>query len=116
MWRTLLTRRAGAGGTKRLLREYGARLLCVRYRYDREIGERIKTVELIVDRVRVGGSAGHPDEIVEVKLRRGEDLLRRAFLHAGGKYDVSRAVWRVTRGTATSLGLTARISRSKARS
>src|SRR5581483_1534900 len=50
--KTLLTRRAGQPGTKRLLREYGANLVCVRYRYDEQRGERIKTVEVVVERVR----------------------------------------------------------------
>ncbi len=40
---------ARSGGTKKLLAQYGKRLVCVRYRYDEERRERYKTVELIVD-------------------------------------------------------------------
>jgi hypothetical protein len=47
MWRTRLTLLPGANGTKKLVERYGERLVCVRYRYDRECGRRLKTVELI---------------------------------------------------------------------
>ena len=39
----------GQNGTKRLLRQYGDQLVCVRYRYDKLRGKRLKTVELIID-------------------------------------------------------------------
>lgn len=41
----------GRNGTKKLLRQYGDRLLRVRYRYDSETRRRLTTVELIVDEV-----------------------------------------------------------------
>ena len=49
--RTGLNLKPGDKGTKRLVAEYGERLLCVRYRYDKERGKRLKTVELIVEEV-----------------------------------------------------------------
>jgi hypothetical protein len=39
----------GQNGTKRLLRQYGDQLVCVRYRYDKLRGKRLKTIELIID-------------------------------------------------------------------
>ncbi|MBC8042932.1 MAG: hypothetical protein IAF08_05750 [Rhizobacter sp.] len=39
----------GQKGTKKLLAEYGAKLVCVRYRYDEVQMKRFKTIELIVD-------------------------------------------------------------------
>ncbi len=42
--------RPGQPGTKGLLKQYGKSLICVRYRYDERTEQRIKTVELIVDR------------------------------------------------------------------
>jgi len=42
--------RPGQRGTK-LLREYGDRLVCVRYRYDEQNARRLKTVELVVEAV-----------------------------------------------------------------
>jgi len=41
----------GRNGTKKLLRQYGDRLLRVRYRYDSATGRRQKTVELLVEDV-----------------------------------------------------------------
>lgn len=41
----------GRNGTKKLLRQYGDRLLRVRYRYDSTTGRRQKTVELLVEEV-----------------------------------------------------------------
>ena len=39
----------GQRGAKKLLTQYGDRLVCVRYRYDDKRQKRIKTVELIVE-------------------------------------------------------------------
>ena len=39
----------GQDGTKRLVEQYGDKLLCVRYRFDETRGVKVKTVELIVD-------------------------------------------------------------------
>ena len=48
--RTLKTLKPGQAGTKALLARYGKSLLCVRYRYDEVTRQRLKTVELIVQR------------------------------------------------------------------
>ena len=48
--RTLRTLKPGEWGTKRLLAFHGPSLLCVRYRYDEDPREHLKTVELIVQR------------------------------------------------------------------
>src|SRR5882672_3898114 len=50
-----LTLRRGMSGTKKLLARYGERLVCVRYRYDRATGRRVKTAELIVEDVAWAG-------------------------------------------------------------
>ena len=44
-----VTLRPGARGTRHLVQKYGNKLICVRYRYDREKKQRVKTVELIED-------------------------------------------------------------------
>ena len=44
---TRLNLQPGQNGTKALVRKYGERLVCVRYRYDQQTGRRYKTVELI---------------------------------------------------------------------
>lgn len=48
--RTLKTLRPGHKGTKELVARYGTNLLCVRYRFDDVTRERVKTVELIIQR------------------------------------------------------------------
>ena len=48
--RTLKTLKPGQKGTKDLSARYGPSLLLVRYRYDDETRERLKTVELVVER------------------------------------------------------------------
>lgn len=50
--RTLKTLKPGQKGTKALLARFGTNLLCVRYRYDEATGQRVKTVELIIQRRR----------------------------------------------------------------
>lgn len=40
---------AGQDGTKRLTKQYGDRLVRVRYRYDEHTQKRYKTVELVVE-------------------------------------------------------------------
>lgn len=39
----------GQNGAKKLQVQYGERLLCVRYRYDRQLCKSYKTVELIIE-------------------------------------------------------------------
>src|SRR5581483_1563300 len=107
--KTLLTRRAGQPGTKKLLREYGAGLICVRYRYDEERRQRLKTVELVVERV-AWQRRGRKDDAATVRFRlaEGESLLRRAVLLAGGRWDEATDTWSLPRQTAAALGLTSR--------
>jgi hypothetical protein len=38
----------GKRGTKNLIKQYGDKLVCVRYRYDEKSAKRYTTVELIV--------------------------------------------------------------------
>jgi hypothetical protein len=49
--RTRLKLNPGQRGTKKLVSQYGDRLVCVRYRYDAQQKKRFKTVELIVDEI-----------------------------------------------------------------
>lgn len=49
LMQTRLSLRPGQKGTKKLVIEYGDKLVAVRYRYDRERQRRYKTVELVVE-------------------------------------------------------------------
>ena len=48
-FRTQASLTPGQKGTIKMYEQYGDDLFCVRYRYNRKLGIRIKTVELIVD-------------------------------------------------------------------
>lgn len=52
--KTRLILKPGQPGTKRLVEKYGDYLLCVRFKYDAESRQRLKTVELIVERTKRG--------------------------------------------------------------
>ncbi len=120
--RTVKTLKPGQKGTKELLTRFGPTLLCVRYRYDEESREHLKTVELVVDRhtregesectgsrtpgVPSGGAAAR-----RVALRIGwqERDLQRRLKSAGGRWDPTRRVWMVQRDVAERLDLLPRM-------
>jgi len=107
--RTLKTLKPGQAGTKALLSRYGASLLCVRYRYDQATRERLKTVELVVQRSS-RRAATVPPAARTVSLRIGwrETALRQRVKAAGG-WDPMARVWIVGRDHAERLGLLDRV-------
>jgi hypothetical protein len=111
-WKKLpvrLTLQPGRRGTKRLWREYGERLVCVRYRYDEMQGKRIKTVELLVEEVE-WERRSKIEKIVSLKIRYHEQILREAVKRAGGKWDGERKVWLLPLGEVKRLGLEGRVT------
>ena len=107
-----MTRRPGQPGTKKLMQTYGDDLVCVRYRYDEELRQRIKTVEIAVDRAEWDiRRPANDDEFVDVRGAEGEDLLRRAVLLAGGRWQETGDLWRLRRREAAALGILTRIMR-----
>jgi hypothetical protein len=70
--RTGLSLRPGQGGTKRLLAQYGERLVCVRYRYDEKREKRLKTVEIIVEESDWDPSASIPGYVYFLKSENGK--------------------------------------------
>jgi hypothetical protein len=110
---TLKTLKPGQAGTKGLLARYGASLLCVRYRYDEITRQRLKTVELIVQ--RRSRPAAHvrptaPSVAVHVAWR--ETDLRRRVKAAGGRWDPAARLWVLRRDQVERLGLLDRVVRS----
>jgi hypothetical protein len=109
--RTGLNLKPGEKGTKRLVDQFGDRLVCVRYRYDEEQKKRFKTVELIVDEIpwelrSVRGS----DQIVGVEVKWGEAELAGRVKQAGGQWNRARRVWELRYDCAVELGLEDRIA------
>lgn len=105
MKETRLTLLPGQPGTKKLVDKYGKRLVCVRYRYDRERKRRYKTVELIEDEV----AWTPPEELVGVVVVWGEVELARQVKNAGGVWLPEPKVWQLPYGVAVKLGLKERI-------
>jgi hypothetical protein len=103
---TRLTLRPGQRGTKKLIAEYGDKLLCIRYRYDPQRKKRYKTVELIVEEI---DWKPKPDALVAVKVEWGETELGRQVRRAGGNWNAAKKVWEMRYDRAVELGLEKRI-------
>lgn len=109
--RTRLIRQPGQPGTKRLVAEYGAKLICVRYRYDETIGRRLKTVELIVEETPYTPTtiSYKPQTIVGLQVGFEEAEVKRLVKAAGAKWNPTRRVWEIRYDKAEVLELTSRI-------
>ena len=109
--RTRLTRQPGQPGTKQLVAEYGAKLVCVRYRYDEAKGRRVKTVELIVEETSYtpGAVSYKPQTIVGLQIGFAEVEIKRLVKAAGAKWNPLQRVWEIRYDKAVVLELTARI-------
>ena len=102
----------GQRGTKKLLAEYGDRLVCVRYRYDKMQKRRFKTVEIIIDE----GSWQRrprrikPDEIVGLRVGWRETELQNRIRRSGGKWNAGKKVWEMRYDGVVKIGLEGRIA------
>ncbi len=101
-WRVISTFRPGERGTKHLLRDWGHRLVCVRYRYNPRLNRRIKTAEIVVDEAPWRRKK---DTAIGIWIQGWENDLRHAIVAAGGKWDRERALWILARTQAARLGL-----------
>ena len=109
--RTRLTLRPHQRGAKRLLAQYGDRLVCVRHRYDVEQKKRWKTIELIIEERAWEPSVAPPaaDQMMSIRVAGGEMELRRQVKAAGGKWRPQQQVWELRYDQIQALGLTGRI-------
>ncbi|MFN7948716.1 MAG: hypothetical protein U0Z53_25400 [Blastocatellia bacterium] len=101
----------GQPGTKKLLEEYGSRLLCVRYRCDPESQSIIKTVEIIVEE-----PARKPrqrrlkaEQVVALRIGWKEYDLQRQVKQAGARWNPAARLWELRYDQVVRLGLTERI-------
>jgi hypothetical protein len=101
----------GQPGTKRLLEQYGARLISVRYIYDAERRRKYKTVELVIEEEAWSGPQRiiSPHEVVGVQVALGELELQRRVKQAGGKWNPARRLWELRYGQVVALKLESRI-------
>ncbi len=108
--RVRLHLKPGQRGTKRLLAQYGDRLICVRYRYDPQRKKRLKTVELIVAEHDWEPCAHFSDDqIVGLRVAFAEVVIRDRLKRAGGRWDPERRLWRLRYDLVVALGLNNRI-------
>lgn len=106
--RTLLP---GQKGTRKYLKRYGKELVCVRYRYDAQQGQRYTTVELIIEQsVWVPTPESHT---VGVRVGLHELDLQRQVKQAGGKWNRAKGVWEIAAAQAVKLGLQKRIVKTE---
>lgn len=111
MMRTRLIRQPGQPGTKKLVEQYGAELVCVRYRYDDQRGKRYKTVELIVEELPYAPAAPKrkPETLVGVRIGISEGALQKKVKQVGATWNRARQVWELRYSNAVELGLVDRI-------
>lgn len=106
-WRVAKTIRPEQPGAVKLTRAHGDRLVCVRYREHPDGGERITTVELVVDRVVI---QRRKDEIVSFKIKATETDLQRIAKSKGAIYDSTTRMWKLSRTEVLRMGLRKRIA------
>jgi hypothetical protein len=119
---SLRTLKPGQKGTKELLALHGGTLLCVRYRYDENTREHLKTVELVIQRRprereaegrgsrRSGGQAAvAATRNVALRIGWRERDLQGRVKSAGGWWDPVRRVWILRRDVAERLDLLGRV-------
>jgi hypothetical protein len=107
--RTRLVLRPGQPGTKKLVAQYGPRLICVRYKYDPETQKRYKTIELIVSESDWTPRTPPPDKVVFVRVVWGEPELARTVKAAGGRWNTARRLWELRYDKVVELRLEQRI-------
>lgn len=101
----------GQAGTRKLLAEYGEKLVCVRYRYDAANKRRIKTIELAIEEKPWEPPAPKIPlrQIMRLRITYGEVVLRNLVKAAGGKWNPEKKVWEMPYHEVLRLGLVERI-------
>jgi hypothetical protein len=99
-------------GALKLARQFGERLVCVRYRHDLAHTYRYTTVELIVDEglLQARPAGKRPTiQLVAVRIPLTERELCQIVRAHGAVWDSKAKLWYLHRTTATALGLQGRI-------
>jgi hypothetical protein len=98
--KTRLILRPGQRGTKSLAKKYGEDLLCVRFRYDAKLRQRLKTVELIIERTEWTPPQPRFTEgaIVPLRIKHDDMPMRLQAKAAGGRWNPEKKIWLVRYG------------------
>ena len=102
----------GQPGTKKLQKQHGDRLVCVRYRYDTSRNLMVKTVELIVDEQPWQPNSQRrspPNKRIPIRVGRDEHEVKKLVKAAGGRWNYKKRVWELAYKQVVKLGLTDRI-------
>ncbi len=105
----------GQDGTKKLVKQYGEDLVCVRYRYDEEQKIRAKTIELIIEKTPWQRNSQRipMNKIVRVRIDYGEIELGRIVKSVGGRWNRKEKGWELAYKDVVALGITDRIIQDK---
>ena len=98
--KTRLILKPGQRGTKSLVKKYGDSLLCVRFKYDAEKQQRLKTVELIVETTEWIPPAPRysEDTLVPLRIKATDIPMRLQAKAAGGRWNPGKRLWFVKYG------------------
>ncbi len=98
--RTRLILKPGKRGTKELTKKYGDALFCVRFRYDAVSRQRLKTVELVVERTdwTPPPRCYTPDTLVPLRIEAADMPTRSQAKAAGGRWNPEKRLWFVKYG------------------
>jgi hypothetical protein len=98
--KTRLTLKPGQHGTKALMRKYGDNLVCVRFRYDPVNKQRLKTVELVIERSDwTPPLAPFTNEtLIPLRIAAGDLQVRNIAKSAGAKWNPEKKLWFVRYG------------------
>ncbi len=91
-------------GAKKLARQYGNALVCVRYRHDAAQGLRYTTVELVVEQAQLPAKRAR-NTTVFVHISHLAAALKAQAQANGARWDTSRQAWRMSLQTARQLGI-----------
>jgi hypothetical protein len=85
----------GQPGTKKFQKEYGGKLLYVRYQYDSEKKQTVKTVEIIVEKQNWQPPKNKlpPNKKVYIGIKYAEIDLARMAKSLGGRWNRQKQLW-----------------------
>ena len=98
--KTRLILKPGQRGTQSMAKKYGDALLCVRFRYDAELRQRLKTVELIVERTEWTPPPPRyaADTLVPLRIEAADMPMRLTAKTSGGRWNPEKRLWFVKYG------------------
>ena len=98
--KTRLILKSGQPGTKNLSKKYGDALLCVRFRYDAQARQRLKTVELVIERTDWTPPVPQytAETLVPLQIEAFDMPMRSQAKAAGGRWNPEKRLWFVKYG------------------